>query len=67
METNCVIAIKMIDEDDIESHPPRAIIDDCKNLLKVNKANITHVKREVRGCLDFLFIKVTSKVKAKTR
>lgn len=52
VETNYLLAVKLIQQDDIEFHPLRAIVKDCRYLLEVNKANIVYIWREANQCAD---------------
>lgn len=43
VETDYLLIVKLIKEENIQSHPFRDIIEDCRYLFVVNRATITHI------------------------
>lgn len=54
METNYLLAVKIIQQDNVEFHPLRAIIKGCRYLLEVYKVNIINIWREANQWADFM-------------
>ena len=55
IETDCLVAVKLIMEGgEEENHPNRILIDDCKVMATELEASIVHILRETNRCADIL-------------
>lgn len=54
METDSLIAVNLINKNEVANHPDKTLIEDCKKLKRAMRLDLVHVYREGNKYTDYM-------------